>query len=161
MDQVVLKPPQRLQVVDYGSAPAVFLAGSIDQGAAVDWQARLTERLFAEYDEIHIFNPRRDDWDDTWESRLHNPQFKEQVEWELDHLERADVIAMYFDPKGKAPITLLELGLNAHRGNIVIYCPAEYWRCGNVEVIAERYRLNLLYDYDEFVDCLLDEIDQA
>src|SRR5687768_13327093 len=38
------------------------------------------------------------------------PKFREQVEWELAGLERADLIAMWFAPDTKSPITLLDRG---------------------------------------------------
>lgn len=40
-----------------------------------------------------------------------NPQFRQQVEWELNALSVADLIVFYFDPATRSPITLLELGL--------------------------------------------------
>jgi len=39
-----------------------------------------------------------------------NEHFVEQVTWELNALAYADLILMYFDPRTKSPITLLELG---------------------------------------------------
>src|SRR3974390_885282 len=100
----VIKAPQKLEI----DGPAIFLAGSIEMGKAVDWQTLMTNKL---YDfKATILNPRRDDWDSSWEQKIENPQFSEQVNWELDALDRADIIAMYFDPKTMSPISLLELG---------------------------------------------------
>src|SRR5262249_52838608 len=97
----VLKPPAPL-VLD-GTAPSVFLAGSIEMGRAEDWQARLT-RALGDLD-VWILNPRRDEWDASWEQSIHNAKFREQVEWELTGLERATVVAMYFAPSTQAPVT--------------------------------------------------------
>jgi hypothetical protein len=66
------------------------------------------------------------------------------VEWELAGLEQATVVAMYFAPSTKAPITLLELGLCARSGKLVVCCPDGYWRKGNVEVVCRRYGVPLL-----------------
>src|SRR5207302_8762032 len=101
--------------------PSVFLAGSIEMGTAEDWQAQLTEAL-RDLDGV-VLNPRRDEWDASWVQSVENPQFREQVEWELDGLERASVVAMYFAPTTRAPITLLELGLSARSGKTVACCP--------------------------------------
>lgn len=77
---------------------------------------------------------------------IHNPQFREQVEWELDAQERATVIAMYFDSQTQAPITLLELGLFARSGKVIVCCPPGYWRRGNVEIVCARHHLPMVDD---------------
>ena len=135
---------------------SVFLAGSIEQGAAEEWQSRITEDL----SDITctIFNPRRLNWDPNWEQRASNPQFREQVAWELNLLEKADVIAMYFDPKTKSPITLLELGLHAmvkdkaNRPKLVVCCPEGYHRIGNVEIVCERAGIPVLEKFEELLE---------
>jgi hypothetical protein len=126
---------------------ALFLAGSIDMGAAIDWQAMLTERL-ADLP-VMIFNPRRDGWDSSWEQDISNDPFREQVEWELDHLARSSVIAFYFDASGKAPITLMELGLHAASGRCIVYCPKNFWRSGNVQIVCQRYGIPLFQDDED------------
>lgn len=140
----VVKPPTPLP--PEGPSPSVFLAGSIEMGLAEDWQIQVA-RALSDLD-VLILNPRRDEWDASWEQSIDNPLFREQVEWELAALERADVVA-YFAPATKAPVTLLELGLCARAGRLVVCCPAGYWRRGNVQVVCRRYRVPLL-------DCLPD-----
>src|SRR5437870_2567080 len=108
----VIKPPAPLQLAD--NQPSIFLAGSIEMGQAEDWQA-VVERGLADLDVV-LLNPRRDAWDASWVQSIHNPQFREQVEWELSAQEQASFIAMYFAPTTKAPVTLLELGLCARSG---------------------------------------------
>jgi nucleoside 2-deoxyribosyltransferase-like protein len=125
----------------------VFLAGSIDMGTAEDWQARLVAALPPG---IAVLNPRRTEWDASWRQSIDEPQFREQVEWELDGLERADVIAMWFAPATKAPVTLLELGLHARSGKLVVGCPDGYWRKGNVEVVCARHDILLVHDWGSF-----------
>ncbi len=134
---VVLAPGDRV----------VFLAGSIEMGAAEDWQTRLVASL----DGVVALNPRRAAWDSSWRQSIDEPQFREQVEWELDGLDRADVIAMWFDPATRAPITLLELGLHARGGKVIVGCPDGYWRKGNVEVVCARFGVPLLGAWDAFV----------
>ena len=144
---IVFKPPA--PVVAPPGTRAVFLAGSIDMGAATDWQAALTAALTGL--DVVVLNPRRDEWDASWRQSIDEPRFREQVEWELDGLDRADVLAMWFTPTSQAPITLLELGLYAARGRLVVGCPDGFWRRGNVEVVCARFGVPLLAAWEPFV----------
>jgi hypothetical protein len=143
----ILKPPAPLRFD--GATQSVFLAGSIEMGQAEDWQAQVTSDL-ADLP-IVILNPRRDEWDASWVQAFDNPLFREQVEWELDGLERASVVAMYFAPSTQAPVTLLELGLCARDGRLVVCCPPGYWRRGNVEVVCHRQGVPLVPSLGDLV----------
>lgn len=133
-----IKAPDPIKV--YRDEPAIFLAGSIEMGTAIDWQTQV-ERHFQLYEFGVLLNPRRNDWDSSWEQKITNPQFCEQVEWELKAMEMADVIIMHFEPNTKSPITLLELGLHANSGKLIVHCPSGFWRKGNVDVVCERYSI--------------------
>lgn len=146
----VLKPPTLLDSID--TASSVFLAGSIEMGIAEDWQSYVS-RLLQPYD-VTVLNPRRDEWDSTWEQTISNPQFREQVEWELAAQELATVIAMYFDPATQSPITLLELGLFAQSGKVIVCCPDGFWRKGNVEIVCARYGVPMVDTLDDLVAAL-------
>ncbi len=122
----------------------VFLAGSIEMGQAEPWQAEL-EAALADLDLV-ILNPRRDDWDASWRQSVEDPRFRGQVEWELAAQEAASLILMYFAPSTRAPVTLLELGLFARSGKLVVCCPDGYWRKGNVEVVCRRYGVEMVPD---------------
>jgi len=126
---------------------AVFLAGSIEMGTADDWQTALAKEL----GDVAILNPRREDWDASWRQSIEEQKFREQVEWELDSLDRADVIAMRFAPETKSPITLLELGLHARSGKLVVGCPEGFWRRGNIEVVCARFAIPLYAEWAPFV----------
>ncbi len=139
---IVIKPPTPF-------VPVVFLAGSIEMGAARDWQTQL-EACLSDLD-VTVLNPRRDDWDSSWRQSIEEPKFREQVEWELDGLDHADVVAMWLEPETLSPITLLELGLHARGGRLVVGCPTGFWRRGNVEVVCARYGIELLPDFEQFV----------
>ncbi|RXZ35708.1 hypothetical protein EO081_06240 [Sphingomonas desiccabilis] len=117
--------------------PRVFLAGSIDMGKAADWQAELVKRL-GDLD-VTILNPRRAGWNPAWKPEASEPHFREQVEWELGALESADVIVLYLAPGTQSPVSLLEMGLHARSGKLIILCPPGFWRKGNVDITAERY----------------------
>lgn len=131
----IIEPPAPL---DFGDGDrTVFLAGSIEMGGAEEWQGACCGAL-AEL-EVVILNPRRRTWDSSWRQAIDEPQFREQVEWELEGQERAQVIALYFAPTTRSPISLLELGLFARTGKLVVCCPEGFWRKGNVDVVCERY----------------------
>jgi hypothetical protein len=143
----VFKPPAPLP--EPGRTPSLFLAGSIEMGAAEDWQTTVARSLSDL--EVLILNPRRDEWDASWVQSIDDPKFREQVEWELTGLERATLVAMYFAPDTKAPVTLLELGLCARGGRLVVGCPPGYWRRGNLEVVCRWYGVPLLGSLAELV----------
>lgn len=115
----------------------VFLAGSIEMGKAERWQDEVIGALIDL--PIVIANPRRDDWDSSWEQTIENEQFTRQVRWELNALDKCALIALYFDPTTKAPISLLELGLYIGRTPMVVYCPTGFWRKGNVDIVIEKF----------------------
>lgn len=118
-------------------------------GLAEAWQADIEAALRGA--DITILNPRRDEWDSTWAQRIDNPLFREQVEWELAAQERATLIAFYFAPTTKAPVTLLELGLFARSGKVVVCCPDGYWRKGNVEIVCARYGVPMVESLDALI----------
>jgi hypothetical protein len=125
-------------------------------GQAEAWQANLEAALRGA--DITILNPRRDDWDATWTQRIDNPQFREQVEWELAAQEHATLIAFYFAPATKAPVTLLELGLFARSGKVVVCCPDGYWRKGNVEIVCASYNVPMVESLDALSTYILKAI---
>lgn len=131
--------------------PYIFLAGSIEMGKAENWQERVVREL-SEFDVI-ILNPRRDDWDSSWVQSIENPQFREQVEWELEAIEFADIIIMNFDPKTKSPITLLELGLFVRTEKLLVCCPEGFWRKGNVDIVCWKYGDDIM-QFDNLDDLL-------
>ena len=128
----------------------VFLAGSIEMGVAEKWQDEVVERLKNE--NVLILNPRRDDWDDTWVQSKDNPKFREQVEWELNALAKSDYIILYFDPNTKSPISLLEEGLYAKSGRLLVVCPEGFWRKGNVDIMSEKYGFPEFKSLDELLE---------
>lgn len=146
----VIHPPNEIPEDGY----KLFLAGSIEMGAAEDWQSA----AHAEFSDLGglILDPRRPDWDSSQEQVTTNPYFTRQVQWELDGLDAANCIFMYFDPNTKSPISLLELGLHAKSGKLVVCCPRGFWRHGNVDITCHRYGIpvfeNIEFAYAEVRD---------
>ncbi len=144
-------PPQKIQLSQ--NQKSIFLAGSIDMGNAVDWQQEIIAH-FKENEALCFLNPRRKDWDRSWEQTIENKHFNVQVTWELDALELADLIVFYFAPTSQAPISLLELGLFARNKNVVVCCPTGYWRKGNVDIVCQRFGVKQV----ESLEKLMEEI---
>ncbi|MFH6993316.1 nucleoside 2-deoxyribosyltransferase domain-containing protein [Flavobacterium sp. FlaQc-48] len=114
----------------------IFLAGSIEMDKAINWQKKCEELL---QDDYIIFNPRRNEWDSSWSQTIENDNFKEQVNWELNALEKADIIIMYFAGNTMSPISLLEFGLYAQSNKMKVVAEEDFWRKGNVDIVCERY----------------------
>lgn len=129
----------------------IFLAGSIEMGIAENWQEIAIQELL-QNENIIILNPRRKEWDSSWIQRMSNPQFNEQVLWELNGQDNCDKILMHFDKNTKSPITLLELGLYASSGKLVISCPDDFYRKGNVEIVALRYGIPLFDNLEDSIN---------
>lgn len=132
---------------------SIFLAGSIEMGKAEDWQTRATN-LLSVNDNV-ILNPRRRDWDSSWEQKIENAQFNQQVTWELDALDIANFILMYFQPGTQSPISLLELGLYADTSKLVVVYPEGFWRKGNVDIVCKRYGIIQRNTIEEAVKYIL------
>lgn len=126
----------------------VFLAGSIEMNTATEWQEDLITLLSPLH--ITVLNPRRYSWDSSWKQEMSNPNFYEQVNWELQAMDIANTIFMYFDPSTKAPITLLELGLYATSNKLCVCCPEGFWRKGNVDIVCAKYNIPQVTSLEEF-----------
>lgn len=134
--------------------PMIFLAGTIDMGNSHDWQKDIIDLLVDRFgDEIIILSPRRDDWDSSWEQRIDNPKFAEQVNWELEMIELSDHVYMHFEKDSKSPITLLELGLIAAEApeKLMVHCPDGFYRKGNVDIVCKRYGVKQLKNHEDVV----------
>ncbi len=127
----------------------IFLAGSIEMGKAEKWQDKVCKAL--DCSEVILLNPRRDDWDSSWKQEASDPQFSQQVKWELNAQENADMILMYFDPATQSPITLLELGLFKDK-RLVVCCPEGFFRKGNVDIVCQTYGIDQVATLDELID---------
>ena len=153
-----VKAPHRYDVDLF----SIFLGGSIEMNKAENWQQRLANDLANE--EVLLLNPRRDDWDSSWvQDPTPGTQFHTQVTWELKAQDVADLIVYYFDPATISPITLLELGAYgyAEPEAVVVCCPKEYFRYGNVAIFCERYDIVLTHSYDELLTYIKQSIQDA
>lgn len=145
-----------------GRCISLFLAGTIDMGVSHNWQAEFvqtaSDKVRIEDDlniNLVILNPRRFDWDSSWEQSKHNQEFAAQVNWEIVNMTDADYVLFYFAPASKSPITLMELGLLA--GGIqsskkcVVVCPEGFYRKGNVDMVCEMFGVHQEPDLDSAI----------
>lgn len=148
-----------LNYSQYAEKKKIFLAGSIEMGRAIEWQKRVVEDL--EDIDVVLLNPRRRDWDSSWEHSINHLQFRQQVEWELQALDDSDIIVMYFDPETKSPITLMELGIHAatNPAKVIVCCPDGFWRKGNIDIVCARYGVAQVEDLNDLIFALRDKLD--
>jgi hypothetical protein len=146
------KPPEDIMGLVNETKKKIFVAGSIEMGKAVDWQQIAVATLISKG--YIVLNPRRDNWDSSLEQSIDNPQFKEQVEWELLGLAMADIIVMFFDKDTKSPISLLELGLYARTGKLRVVCEEGFWRKGNVDIVCKNFYIPTFNSLDELFKTL-------
>ena len=121
----------------------IFLAGTIDNGDSEDWQTKickLIEECTTNSKPIAVYNPRRDDWPEDDQTKL----IEEQIKWELEHMDKADLILMNICGDSKSPITLLELGIHSKENKLIVFCPDNFYRFDNVKVTCERYGVPLI-----------------
>ncbi|KAF2474536.1 uncharacterized protein BDR25DRAFT_254743 [Lindgomyces ingoldianus] len=128
---------------------SLFLAGSIEMGNAIRWQQHMANILRDL--PITITNPRRGHWDKNARPLPTDKTFRAQVEWELNAMTKATVICFFFDKNTKSPVTLLELGLWASSGKIVVCCPDGFWKGGNVDIVCERYKVPCVKTFEALV----------
>lgn len=146
--------PNYVPADPYSANVGVFLAGSIDLGEAEDWQPVVTKAIEHLPATGLIYNPRRLDFQKDAQQSIHNGYFKEQVDWELDHLDASDIIFMYLDPKSKSPISLMELGYIVRDKKVIVCCAEGFWRKGNVDVICARNGIPVFEDLQLAINAL-------
>lgn len=144
------KPPRSFMIEP--DRPRVFLGGSIEMGTAVNWQSVVVQGLYGH--PVDILNPRRDDWDASWNQSIDSPEFFGQVNWELDAMEASDVIVLNFVAGTMSPISLLELGLFARSKKLIVCCPHDFWRKGNVDVACRKYGIPQVASLSELIGVL-------
>lgn len=139
---MILEAPNR--IADYNNLGIkVFLAGTIENGKSIDWQSEISS--YCNEIGLTAFNPRRSKWNE----KANEEELSEQISWELEHMEKADYIIMYILGDSKSPISLLELGLHAREGKLIVFCPKSFYRYKNVEITCNRYNIPL-YSFETY-----------
>lgn len=152
--------PAQIQILTpnspHGEGPAhpttIFLAGPIE----VPWRDAFL-RLLAAADlpqslPVTSYDPVQPKWDSSWrEDYATDANFRAQTDWEMERLDAATVVVVYFDERCKAPVSLLELGLAARSGRAVVGCPRGFWKRGNVQAVCARFSVPLEEDMEGLV----------
>ena len=143
---IVLRPDDKGADLDETVYQKIFLAGTIDMGKSVDWQKATCDWFRALPEGRYLlFNPRRDKGLSGEMS-----DFEHQVNWELEHLEKADLIIMNILASSKSPITLLEMGLFMRSGKLRVICEPGFYRYDNVRLTCALWR-PIVSEYGRFL----------
>lgn len=138
--------PHEYEPTDVRGRTTVFLAGTIDNGNSENWQQTIAGELAGKERKYILYNPRQEEWHPEREGEM-----AYQVRWELEHMEKADYILMVFLPGSQSPITLLELGLHARNGKLLVVCTPGFYRYDNVQITCERYGVPLYSSLDQAI----------
>ena len=141
----------------------IFLGGSIDMGAAEDWQVKLASDLSGYDDDLVLFNPRRLQWDASLpQDPTPGTTFHYQVAWEFEYQDESNINVYYFGDNSPAPISLLELGSYGTEFpyQTVVRCSPNFYRYGNVNMFCKKHGITLVHTYDELLNVLKYRIDK-
>ncbi|KAJ4408080.1 hypothetical protein N0V91_003428 [Didymella pomorum] len=140
----------------YTGDKSVFLAGSIEMGKAVQWQKQMAATL--QDLPVTLCNPRRGAWDPNVTKSAKDAAFKQQVVWELTALEKATIIIFFFDANTVSPVTMMELGLWASSGKVIVCCDSRFWRAGNIHLVCERYKVPYVEKFEDLVTAVKERL---
>jgi len=132
----------------------LFPAGGIT--GCGDWQSELVGMLGNK--EVTILNPRRKHYPDTPEAA------KEQIEWEHNHMKKANMVSFWFPNQTLCPITLYELGkISVGNQQLFIGIDPEYKRKLDVEIQTqlERPAVKIVCSLNELVNQIKEYIDHG
>ncbi|RDX48162.1 hypothetical protein OH76DRAFT_1383976 [Lentinus brumalis] len=135
--------------ITFISGRSVYLSGSVEPGSTPGWRHEMIGRL--QHLPVTIFDPTRGDWDGPWIEWQSDKRFAAQTNWELDNLERADVVAVYLAPRTTSPVSLLEIGLFVGMKKVIVCCPDGFCLKGNVEFVCKERGVPFVETFDEFV----------
>jgi hypothetical protein len=140
---------------------SLFLAGSIEMGRAIQWQQCMADHL--KDLPITICNPRRKGWLDPKKvpAKVYEASMQQQVQWELSALENVSVICFFFDHATTSPVTMLELGLWAASGKVVVSCHDSFHKAPNVHITCERYNIPCCRSFKELIGLVKDKLAKA
>ncbi|EHK26888.1 uncharacterized protein TRIVIDRAFT_33632 [Trichoderma virens Gv29-8] len=142
---------------DVASRPSIFLAGNASPTGEADWRQTLTEALSSL--PITIYNPYRNDWDATWREDGSDKRWSEQVGWELEMLDKADLVVVFFHGGSLAPISMLELGMCIRSRKVIVCAMPDYPKRGNVEAVCRRHEVKFVSSEQDLKDAVKERLD--
>lgn len=60
----------------------------------------------------------------------------------------ADAIVLCFDPNTLSPISMIEFGLHARNGKLIVYCPDGFWKKWNIDITSEFYNIKQVDSFE-------------
>lgn len=137
---------------------SIFLAGGIT--GCRDWQKDLRASISQADLDVTVVNPRREDFP------IDDPSAaKEQIKWEHERLNVADMISFWFDPGTLCPITLFEYGGALERSitsDLIVTCGVapKYERKQDVEIQTDLIndKVKVSIGFADFTKSVLDMI---
>src|ERR1035437_683232 len=138
---MIIKSPTKINPKNKFS---IFLAGTISEAKTL-WQDDIAKKL--EHFNIDVYNPRRENWN----MNASSSEQHEQINWELKALDKSNIIIMNFLADSKSPISLLELGLYAESGKLIVCCPKKFYRRDNVEIVCKKHNIPILDNMDDLM----------
>jgi len=118
----------------------LYLGGSIDKKYGSPWHRNIISFISSKLgreSKLTIYNPKREEWDKDWPAD--SKVIDEQALWELKAMEHADLIFMFFESSCSSSVGMMQLGLNAKEGKLVVVCERHFWKKRDVDVICETY----------------------
>jgi hypothetical protein len=160
----VVEPPNHIHLEP--NDVNVFLAGGIT--GCPDWQSLFLQECNGHLESNVVFsNPRRENFDTS------NPAMTlEQIQWEFDYLNRANIVLFWFPQESVCPIALFELGKFWQKqntpnyfsfdlpdqGNVIVGCDLNYPR--RIDIVEQGRLLNqtVSIGFEEFSKRAMAEI---
>jgi len=121
------------------NTPILFLAGSIQTGDD-NWRTIVINEL-TNYN-VKIINPQTENYENN---------IKQQTLWELDAMETASIIAMYFASNNYSPISLFEFGLFVKTKKLIVCCENDFWKKDYINIICEKYGIKNYKNIQKFI----------
>ncbi|CAM1343711.1 nucleoside 2-deoxyribosyltransferase domain-containing protein [Tenacibaculum amylolyticum] len=117
-----------------------FLAGSMNLQKEVSWRDKIMKEISGN---VLFLDPTNKNHDS-----LSDKEMKAHIEWELEAMELADTIILNFLPNAMSPISLVELGLHAKSGKLIVVCPDEFYKSRYVHILCKKYKIPIYKTFE-------------
>lgn len=151
----VIRAPARPQQTHRLS---IFLGGTASDTGEPDWREALNKGLADQA--VTIFDPKRDDWDATWREDFSDTRWADQIQWELDMQDTADIIVVLFHGVTAAPVSLAEMGMASRTGKLIACALDGYCKKGYVEAVCRKFKAPFVRSEDELRRVVMERLSE-
>lgn len=144
-------------------------------GNSTDWQTDLTEKISSnvikclaesldkarKFQRVVVLNPRRRDWDNSWNLDPLDPRLIAQIEWEHSAIEMSHLVFVNILESSQSPISLQEVGLIYDKSKLIIHLPPKYEFQAILEKYAQHHSIVSHSSFDDSVESLLSSLQNA